>query len=81
MHQVHIIGLGRFRITPRESIMPLITIVIVLVVVGFLLWLINTYIPMAGSIKTILNLVVVVAVILWLLSAFGIIHIGNIRLK
>lgn len=61
--------------------MSLVTIVIVLVVVGFLLWLINTYIPMAGSIKTILNAVVVIAVILWLLSAFGIIHLGNIKLK
>jgi hypothetical protein len=61
--------------------MSLITVVIVLVVVGFLLWLINTYIPMARPIKTILNAVVVIAVILWLLSAFGIIDIGNIRLK
>lgn len=54
--------------------MSLITIVMVLVVVGFVLWLINTYIPMASSIKTILNAVVVIAVILWLLSAFGLIH-------
>jgi hypothetical protein len=61
--------------------MSLLYIVIVLVVVGFLLWLINTYIPMASSIKTILNAVVVIAVILWLLSAFGIINIGNIQLK
>jgi hypothetical protein len=51
--------------------MPLITIVIVLVVVGVLLWLINTYIPMASSIKTILNIVVVVAVVIWLLQVFG----------
>lgn len=62
--------------------MPLISIVIVLIVVGFLLWLVNNYIPMASSIKTILNAVVIIAVILWLLSAFGIIHgIGNFRLK
>lgn len=62
--------------------MPIVTVVIVLVVIGFLLWIINTYIPMAGSIKTILNAVVVIAVILWLLSVFGIIHgIGNIQLK
>ena len=62
--------------------MPLISIVVVLVVVGFLLWLINTYVPMASPIKTILNVVVVVAVILWLLSTLGIIHgVGNIRLK
>lgn len=51
--------------------MSLITIVIVLIIVGVLLWLINTYVPMAGAIKTILNLVVVIAVILWLLRAFG----------
>jgi hypothetical protein len=53
--------------------MPLIHIVIVLVVVGVILWVINSYIPMQGTIKTILNAVVVIAVILWLLSAFGVI--------
>jgi len=52
--------------------MPLLNIVVVLVVVGVLLWLVNSFIPMAGSIKRILNIVVVVAVVLWLLSAFGI---------
>lgn len=61
--------------------MSLVSIVIVLIVVGFLLWLINNYIPMAGSIKTILNAVVIIAVILWLLSAFGIIDMGNIKLR
>lgn len=62
--------------------MSLISIVIVLVVAGFLLWLINTYIPMASSIKTILNVVVVIAVLIWLLSTLGIIHgLGNFRLK
>jgi 1-acyl-sn-glycerol-3-phosphate acyltransferase len=52
--------------------MPLIQLVVVLVVVGVLLWLINNYIPMDGTIKKILNAVVVIVVILWLLSAFGI---------
>jgi len=52
--------------------MPLIQVVIVLIVVGVLLWLVNRFIPMAGSIKTILNAVVVIAVILWLLNVFGI---------
>jgi hypothetical protein len=61
--------------------MSLITIVIVLVVIGFLLWLINTYVPMARPIKTILNAVVVICVILWLLSVFGIIHTGNVNLQ
>jgi undecaprenyl pyrophosphate phosphatase UppP len=51
--------------------MPLITIVLVLIVVGVLLWLINTYIPMDRKIKNILNIVVVIAVIIWLLQAFG----------
>ena len=52
--------------------MPLVQVVIVLIVVGVLLWLINRFIPMAGSIKTILNVVVVIVVILWLLQVFGI---------
>jgi hypothetical protein len=45
----------------------------VLIVVGVLLWLVNSYIPMAGSIKKILNAVVVIAVVLWLLNVFGLI--------
>jgi hypothetical protein len=53
--------------------MSLISVIVGLVIVGVLLWIVNRYIPMAGSIKTILNIVVVLAVILWLLSAFGII--------
>ena len=53
--------------------MPLIQLVIVLVVVGVILWLINSYIPMQTTIKKILNVVVVVAVVVWLLSAFGVI--------
>jgi hypothetical protein len=51
--------------------MPLIYIVLVLIVVGMALWLINVYIPMAGSIKTILTAVVVVAVCVWVLKAAG----------
>ena len=50
--------------------MPLITVVIVLIVVGVLLWLVNAYIPMDAKIKQILNIVVVIAVVLWLLSLF-----------
>jgi hypothetical protein len=61
--------------------MPLLTVVLTLIVVGVLLWLVNTYIPMAGSIKTILNAVVVIAVILWLLYGFGVLsHSGEIHL-
>ncbi len=51
--------------------MPLINIVIVLIVVGVLLWLINRFIPMQGTIKSILNAVVVIVVVLWLLNVFG----------
>ena len=56
--------------------MPLIQLIIVLAVVGVILWLINSYIPMQTTIKKILNVVVVIAVIIWLLSVFGV--IGNI---
>jgi hypothetical protein len=54
--------------------MPLINLVAVLIVVGILLWLVNRFIPMAGSIKSILNLVVVIVVVFWLLNVFGLIH-------
>jgi predicted membrane protein len=53
--------------------MPLLNVVLTLVVVGVILWAINTYIPMQSTIKSIINLVVVIAVILWLLYGFGII--------
>jgi hypothetical protein len=51
--------------------MSLISLVVVLIVVGVLLWLVNTYIPMDGKIKSILNAVVVIAVVIWLLQVFG----------
>ncbi len=54
--------------------MPLIQLFEVLIVVGVLLWLVNRYIPMQSSIKSILNGVVVIIVVLWLLSVFGIFH-------
>ena len=61
--------------------MPLLHVVITLVVVGLVLWLINTYIPMQATIKKILNVVVVIVVILWLLYGFGVISGGgDIRL-
>ena len=61
--------------------MPLISVVIVLIVVGVLLWLVNTYIPMDQKIKTIINVVVVIAVVLWLLNIFGVLgSIENIRI-
>ncbi len=51
--------------------MPLIHIVFMLIVVGMALWLINNFVPMASSIKTILNVVVVISVCVWLLRAAG----------
>jgi len=61
--------------------MSLITLIIVLVIVGVILWLVNAYIPMDRKIKTILNIVVVILVILWLLRAFGLLSgLGNVNL-
>jgi hypothetical protein len=54
--------------------MSLLSVVITLVVIGVLLWLVNSFIPMQGTIKGILNLVVVIVVVLWLLNVFGILH-------
>jgi hypothetical protein len=62
--------------------MSLISLILTLIVIGVLLWLINTYIPMDGKIKKIINVVVVVAVIIWVLGLFigGWGEIGNIRI-
>ncbi len=61
--------------------MPLLQVVLVLVVVGVLLWLVDRFIPMASSIKSILNAVVTIAVVLWLLNVFGLMHyLTNIRI-
>jgi len=60
--------------TRKDKDMPLIQLLEVLVVVGVLLWLVNRFIPMQSSIKSILNGVVVIAVVLWLLNVFGLFH-------
>ena len=67
------------------SVFPqaLVSLVVALIVVGLLLWVVNSYIPMDARVKQILNIVVIIAVVLWLLSAFGVlsglprIHVGN----
>ena len=60
--------------------MPIITVVIALVVIGLLLWLVNTYIPMDPKILGILNAVVVIAVVIYLLQVFGLLStIENIK--
>jgi hypothetical protein len=76
-------GSGRRGVCPRKQggfkfmnivQMPLVQILIALIVVGVLLWLVNTFIPMAGSIKTLLNAVVIIVVVVWLLNVFGLMH-------
>ena len=62
--------------------MTLLSLAIVIVVVGVLLWAVNEFIPMAGNIKKLLNVVVVVVLVLWILAQFGLIGgLGNISLK
>lgn len=61
--------------------MPILTIIIVLIVVGLVLWLINNFIPMDRKIKSILNVVVVIVVIIWLLNVFGVLsNMGNVTM-
>jgi len=55
--------------------MPILSIVVTLVVVGVVLWLINNYIPMQGTIKSILNVVVIICTCVWVLQVFGV--LGN----
>ncbi|KZD09680.1 Thivi_2564 family membrane protein [Oceanibaculum pacificum] len=56
--------------------MSIISLILTLVVVGVILWAVNTYIPMDRKIKSILNVVVVILVILWLLNVFGVLGGG-----
>jgi len=61
--------------------MPLVNVVLTLIVVGVVLWLINAYIPMQSTIKSILNVVVVIVVVLWLLYGFGVLsNSGDIHM-
>ena len=57
--------------------MSIIGLIVVLVIIGVLLWLLNTYVPMAQPIKTILNIVIILIVVLWLLQVFGLLS-GNV---
>lgn len=62
--------------------MSLIGLVVVLIVVGVLLWLVNTMIPMDDKIKTIINVLVVIVVVLWLLRVFGLLDsMHDIRIR
>ncbi len=53
---------------------PIVQVLLALIVVGVLLWLVNNFIPMDGSIKSILNAVVIIVVVVWLLNVFGLMH-------
>ena len=60
--------------------MPILTILLVILIAGVLLWLVNTYVPMDRKIKSIFNIVVVIILIIWLLDAFGLINmLNNVR--
>jgi hypothetical protein len=62
--------------------MSLIGLVLTLVVVGVLLWLLNTYVPMDAKIKSIINILVVIVVVIWLLQAFGVLgSLQDIRIR
>lgn len=62
--------------------MSLLSVAIVIIVVGVVLWAVNRYIPMDAAIKQILNIVVIVVLVLWLLQAFGLMpSLGDIRLR
>jgi hypothetical protein len=60
--------------------MPILTILLVIVLVGVLLWAVNSFIPMDSKVRSILNIVVVLLLIIWLLQAFGLLHgLSNMR--
>jgi len=78
LHQSYVtltsINGANFDINLKTNFMSFLTILLILIIAGVLLWLVNSYIPMDGKIKTIFNIVVVVAVIIWLLKVFGLMH-------
>lgn len=60
--------------------MPILTIILIIVLVGVLLWALNSFVPMDPKVKSILNIVVVILLIIWLLQAFGLIDgLLNVR--
>lgn len=59
--------------------MSLISVVLTLIVIGVLLWLVQTQIPMDATVKTIIHTVVIIIVVIWLLQVFGLLGpIGGI---
>jgi hypothetical protein len=57
--------------------MPIIQLIVILALIGVIMWLINTYLPMAAPWKQILNVVVIIATVLWLLNVFGVFSLGG----
>jgi len=61
--------------------MSLVSLIVVLVVLGLVMWAINSFIPMEANIKRVLNIAVVIFLVIWLLQAFGLFGpLGNIRI-
>ncbi|MFW6327398.1 MAG: Thivi_2564 family membrane protein [Bacteroidota bacterium] len=61
--------------------MSILTIILVILVVGVLLWLVNSFIPMQRTIKGILNAVVIIILVIWLLKVFGVLDsLQNIQI-
>lgn len=60
--------------------MPILTIIVIIALAGFLLWAINAYIPMQPMVKNLLNVAVVIILVIWLLQLLGVFaHLGNVR--
>lgn len=60
--------------------MPILQVLLVIVVIGFVLWIITRYVPMEPPIKSILIAVVAIALVLWLLQVFNLLApLGHVR--
>lgn len=51
--------------------MPIIQLLIVLIIIGVILWAVETLIPLDPTVKRLIQVVVVVAVLIWMLRAFA----------
>src|SRR5262245_33651665 len=71
-------GAARAVRPPRSSAregdtMALIQLIVVLIVIGLILYLVETLLPLDPAIKQVIRVAIVIAVILWLLSLVGLI--------
>jgi hypothetical protein len=66
---------GGDRYDDEETIVSILTIILVIIAVGVLLWLVNRFIPMQGTVRSILNAVVIILLVVWLLDVFGLIDV------